>query len=203
MDYSSTDHLYLDYQKKLFIYLQKNKGNEESFILNKINEYKIKIKEIEDYSIKKEEKKVVSKFPFTNEKYSNNYENYLSQVKKRASDNFIRLKNTLPQLKKHLDFYETSLKRLKIENIKELENKNKIEWIASELDLVELIKSLIEIKAINYKTEQDVFEFFEKIFDIKLKKRQRLQTIKERKKDKSNFIPKLEQAFLKWFDKEL
>ncbi|WP_157514520.1 RteC domain-containing protein [Christiangramia portivictoriae] len=71
----------------------------------------------------------------------------------------------------------------------------------SEIDLTEIIKSLIQAKVIHsYKSEKEVFQHFSKALNLKVDKREKLQTIKGRTIDKTPFLNRLTIALENWIN---
>lgn len=91
------------------------------------------------------------------------------------------------------------------ESISPLDKKNtepkiKLTWMHQPMDLVELIKGLIQAKSFK-ENQKEVFMQFESIFKIELKEKERLQNLKERTKEPVSFLARVEDCLLRWIQK--
>ncbi|MBT8334835.1 MAG: RteC domain-containing protein [Deltaproteobacteria bacterium] len=77
-----------------------------------------------------------------------------------------------------------------------------LQWQGEPIELVELIKSLIEAEKLSPNwTESAIFNYFERLFSIPLNPTDRLKTIKQRVHTANSIIPQLENAMNEWTSK--
>lgn len=75
----------------------------------------------------------------------------------------------------------------------------KLEWLSSEIDFVELVKSLIEAKVIRAKSEKVIFKKLAEILNVpKFNKDENIRWIGDRKKNTTPFLNHLEEKLNQW-----
>lgn len=77
-----------------------------------------------------------------------------------------------------------------------------LNWRGSTIELVELIKALIEAGKLPGLADKEIFELLEKYLGYPIDQREKLQTIKKRTKDQTKFIDTLQYAIQSWIDRD-
>ncbi len=75
-----------------------------------------------------------------------------------------------------------------------------VKWSGENIELVELIKSLIQADKISGKNEEEIFKFFADLFKVELNKKQQLQTIKKRTTSQTSFLDYLTLKMDRWIN---
>lgn len=90
-------------------------------------------------------------------------------------------------------------RKLKKGSIKIELPERKLNWQLDGLEVAELTKALIKSnKVIGHKSEKEVFDEVMKFFNVEFDKREKLQTIKQRTKDKTPFLDQLTHSLNNW-----
>lgn len=76
-----------------------------------------------------------------------------------------------------------------------------VKWTGENIELVELIKSLIQADKISGKNEKEIFKFFADLFNVEINQKQQLQTIKKRTTDQTPLLNILTDRMEKWTTK--
>lgn len=80
-----------------------------------------------------------------------------------------------------------------------LNQSSEVRWLGTELEFAELIKSLIEAKKLNGKTQKHIYDSLDTYLDIKdTDKKQKLETISLRTNKTTPFLVELEKALNSW-----
>jgi len=75
-----------------------------------------------------------------------------------------------------------------------------VKWSGESIELVELIKSLIQADKISGKNEEEIFKFFADLFKVEMDKKQQLQTIKKRTTTQTSFLDNLTLRMDRWIN---
>lgn len=139
-------------------------------------------------------------------------EEFHNPEKDNVITEFFTLHNPLPKYTQQetSDFKKSIIsldKHYKVNSIlqerelKEFWKENNIQWLGTPLELVELIKALIEAKKINGGSEKQVFNFFQQLLNLPFDKRQKLQSIRKRSTDLTPLIHELEFHLKQWINR--
>ncbi len=134
----------------------------------------------------------------------NKYKEFI-EVQNNESDfslvfNFIKFRNFELSVNRIFDELERKKTFLEANYISSENNIDGLNWQGSELQLMELIKALIENNSLNPNlTDKEIFKRFFKFLNIKeFNHTQKLQDIKKRTKDLTPFINTLEISLSNW-----
>lgn len=75
-----------------------------------------------------------------------------------------------------------------------------VKWVGESIELVELVKSLIQADKISGKNEEEIFKFFSDLFKVEINKKQQLQTIKKRTTTQTSFLDILTLRMERWIN---
>ncbi|MBT8302072.1 MAG: RteC domain-containing protein, partial [Maribacter sp.] len=121
------------------------------------------------------------------------------------------LANFFPEIHKELTFLNTwiheVLQRRSLSDPNDnpemqIDTSPSLNWRGSTIELVELIKALIEARKLPDLADKEIFKLLEKYLGYPIDQREKLQTIKKRTKDQTKFIDTLQYAMQSWIERD-
>lgn len=183
------------YQERLNGFLNNNEDAEPINFLQ--NELKTYLKPLDFFfHFKKLKPKKIEKLSYTRNK---TVEFITEHAKKIGYKITIELNEFEGSLQSHIKKIEKK-NDIQKQEVKETE---KLKWSGTDLELSEILKSLLELKKINGHSDKQIFETIFKMFGMKYSdsiKKERLATIKKRIITKTPFLNQLSASLELWID---